>query len=148
MIQQGGRGALTSLFPRGGESDYTLVIVDGIPLNAFGGSFDARAPVGAAGSSASKWSVDRRARCTAAARSAASCDVMTPHGGAIGANAIVEVGGYGTAQTSAVTSGARGAWSWGATFDWLDTDGDTAIVPSLGQAVANDDYKRLPATRA
>ena len=40
-MQSGGRGALTSLFPRGGESDYTLVLVDGIPQNAFGGGFDA-----------------------------------------------------------------------------------------------------------
>ena len=32
---------MTSFFPRGGESDYTLVLVDGIPQNAFGGGFDA-----------------------------------------------------------------------------------------------------------
>ena len=41
VLQSGGRGALTSLFPRGGESDYTLVLVDGIEQNAFGGGFDA-----------------------------------------------------------------------------------------------------------
>ena len=41
VVQSGGRGAVTSLFPRGGESDYTLVLVDGIPQNAFGGGFDA-----------------------------------------------------------------------------------------------------------
>ena len=41
VVQSGGRGALTSIFPRGGESDYTLVLVDGIPQNAFGGGFDA-----------------------------------------------------------------------------------------------------------
>ena len=40
-VTSGGRGALTSLFPRGGESDYTLVLVDGIAHNAFGGFFDA-----------------------------------------------------------------------------------------------------------
>ena len=33
-------GSLTAIFPRGGESDYTLVFVDGIQLNAFGGGFD------------------------------------------------------------------------------------------------------------
>ena len=37
VARSGGRGALTSLFPRGGESDYTLVLVDGMRLNAFGG---------------------------------------------------------------------------------------------------------------
>ena len=36
----GGLGSVTSLFPRGGESDYTLVLVDGVKLNSFGGGFD------------------------------------------------------------------------------------------------------------
>ena len=40
VARSGGRGALTSLFPRGGESDYTLVLVDGMRLNAFGGGMD------------------------------------------------------------------------------------------------------------
>jgi vitamin B12 transporter len=38
--RSGGRGALTSVFPRGGDSDYTLVLVDGMRVNAFGGGFD------------------------------------------------------------------------------------------------------------
>ena len=38
--RNGGRGALTSVFPRGGESDYTLVLVDGIRVNNFGGGLD------------------------------------------------------------------------------------------------------------
>ena len=33
-------GALTNVFPRGGESDYTLVVVDGIQANTFGGDYD------------------------------------------------------------------------------------------------------------
>ena len=41
VVQSGGRGAVTSIFPRGGESDYTLVLVDGIEQNTFGGGFDA-----------------------------------------------------------------------------------------------------------
>ena len=40
VVRSGGRGAVTSLFPRGGESDYTLVLVDGIRANDFGGGFD------------------------------------------------------------------------------------------------------------
>ena len=40
VARTGGRGALTSVFPRGGESDYTLVLVDGLRLNAFGGGLD------------------------------------------------------------------------------------------------------------
>ena len=33
-------GAVTSAFIRGGNSNYNLVVVDGIPLNDFGGGFD------------------------------------------------------------------------------------------------------------
>jgi vitamin B12 transporter len=39
MIRSGAPGTLTSLFVRGGESDYNKVLVDGIPLNEPGGSF-------------------------------------------------------------------------------------------------------------
>ena len=36
----GREGALTSLFARGGESDYNLVLVDGVRVNQSGGAFD------------------------------------------------------------------------------------------------------------
>ncbi|HEY6292259.1 MAG TPA: TonB-dependent receptor [Terriglobia bacterium] len=40
-VSQSGRwGGVTSVFVRGGESDYNLVMVDGIELNEFGGAFD------------------------------------------------------------------------------------------------------------
>src|ERR1700678_4769574 len=38
--QSGGRGTVTSAFVRGGNSNYNLVLVDGIPMNDFGGGFD------------------------------------------------------------------------------------------------------------
>ncbi len=40
VVQHGGRGNVTSLFVRGGESSYTKVLLDGIPLNEPGGSFN------------------------------------------------------------------------------------------------------------
>ncbi|HET7187398.1 MAG TPA: TonB-dependent receptor plug domain-containing protein, partial [Gemmatimonadaceae bacterium] len=40
LVQSGSYGALTSLFLRGGESRYTKVLIDGVPVNAAGGSFD------------------------------------------------------------------------------------------------------------
>ena len=39
MIRSGPPGTLTSLFVRGGESDYNKVLLDGIPLNEPGGTF-------------------------------------------------------------------------------------------------------------
>jgi vitamin B12 transporter len=40
LVQNGSYGAVTSLFLRGGESRYTKVLVDGVPVNAAGGFFD------------------------------------------------------------------------------------------------------------
>lgn len=40
LVQSGSYGALTSLFLRGGESKYTKVLIDGVAVNAPGGSFD------------------------------------------------------------------------------------------------------------
>lgn len=40
VVQTARRGGVTSLFVRGGESDYTKVLVDGIPVNDAGGAFD------------------------------------------------------------------------------------------------------------
>src|SRR5262245_52273901 len=40
-VESNGReGALTSLFSRGGESDYNLVLIDGVRVNNNGGSYD------------------------------------------------------------------------------------------------------------
>jgi vitamin B12 transporter len=40
VAQSGGRGGITSIFTRGGESDYNKVLIDGVPVNASGGLFD------------------------------------------------------------------------------------------------------------
>ncbi|HEY1952363.1 MAG TPA: TonB-dependent receptor [Gemmatimonadaceae bacterium] len=40
LVQSGSYGAITSLFLRGGESRYTKVLIDGVAVNAPGGSFD------------------------------------------------------------------------------------------------------------
>ena len=40
-VSQSGRwGGVTSIFVRGGASDYNLVLIDGVEVNQFGGSFD------------------------------------------------------------------------------------------------------------
>jgi vitamin B12 transporter len=40
LAQTGSYGAMTSLFIRGGESKFTKVLVDGVPVNDAGGAFD------------------------------------------------------------------------------------------------------------
>src|SRR5688572_23458403 len=40
VVQSGPFGSVTSLFLRGGESDHVKVLLDGVPLNLPGGSFN------------------------------------------------------------------------------------------------------------
>jgi vitamin B12 transporter len=40
IVQTGQRGGATSLFIRGGNSDFNKVLVDGIPVNQIGGAYD------------------------------------------------------------------------------------------------------------
>lgn len=40
MVQVGSYGGISSLFLRGGESDYVKVLVDGVPVNQSGGSYN------------------------------------------------------------------------------------------------------------
>ncbi|HEX3036997.1 MAG TPA: TonB-dependent receptor [Thermodesulfobacteriota bacterium] len=40
IVQSGSRGSPTSLFVRGGESDFNLILIDGVQVNDIGGSFD------------------------------------------------------------------------------------------------------------
>jgi vitamin B12 transporter len=40
LAQSGSAGGITSLFLRGGESDYVMVLVDGVQVNEPGGAFD------------------------------------------------------------------------------------------------------------
>jgi vitamin B12 transporter len=39
VVRSGGAGSVTSVFVRGGESDYNKVLLDGVPLNEPGGTF-------------------------------------------------------------------------------------------------------------
>jgi outer membrane cobalamin receptor len=145
MIATGGRGALFSIFPRGGESDYTLVLVDGIALNSFGGGFDA-AHVSTAG-------VDRievvRGPQSAVFGSGAIggvVNVITRKGGPTQATASAELGGQGASRLIGAANGGYRAWSWGASFERLSSDGDTSVRPSIGGPVSNDDYERVVGT--
>jgi vitamin B12 transporter len=40
VTQSGGRGGQTSVFPRGGNANFNLVLVDGVPVNDAGGAYN------------------------------------------------------------------------------------------------------------
>jgi len=140
IASSGGLGSVTSLFPRGGESDYTLVLVDGIKLNSFGGGFDfghlttfglgqlevVRGPQSAVfGSDAIGGVVQMRSKV----------------GGRPAASGLVEAGGYGTTRVAAGTTGSRGAVDWGVSVERAVSEGWTDGAPATEDRVTNDDYR-------
>jgi outer membrane cobalamin receptor len=139
VSRNGGRGALGSVFPRGGESDYTLVIVDGIRLNALGGGIDlSQLAIG---------NVDRvevvrgpQSAVFGADAIGGVIDVVTARGGPIRADAQIEGGSQSTTRAVVSTAGSSAGWSWGGSVERNASDGDTGIVPATGERVSNDDW--------
>jgi outer membrane cobalamin receptor len=141
VAQSGGRGAVTSVFPRGGESDYSLVLVDGVQANAFGGGFDfAHLPI---------VNVDRieivRGPQSALYGSNAIGSVIrviTKRGGPPTADVSFEGGGFGTTRATAATSGGIGEWRWGGSAERMASDGMNGELTAAGEEIRNDDYER------
>ena len=136
--RSGGRGAITSLFPRGGESNYTLVVVDGVPQNAFGGDFDF-AHLAAAGVERIEVVRGPQSAVYGGGAIGAVVQVVTGHGGPPRLEGSVETGGFDTTRLAVSTSGARRGWGWGLSAGRLTANGFTGAAPAAGERVSNDD---------
>lgn len=144
ITRSGGRGALTSLFPRGGSSNYTLVLVDGVRTNSFGGAFDF--------AHLSVANVDRievvrgpQSALYGSEAIGAVVQVFTKQGGRPTLDGQFEGGSQGTVRTTVGTAGGRGRWAWGFGAERYRTDGNTGSTAS-GEAISNDDYERTAAS--
>jgi vitamin B12 transporter len=110
VVQNGSYGAVTSLFLRGGESRYTKVLIDGVPVNAAGGFFDF-----------SHLTTDNIDRIEI---------VRGPASVLYGADAVTGIVQIFTRQASAeprISLGVRGG-----TYHSLDVDGDASRSTALG----------------
>jgi outer membrane cobalamin receptor len=141
VTSAGTLGAVTGIFPRGGESNFTLVVVDDMPVNAFGGEFDF-AHLSTA--NVERVEVVRGPQSSLFGSNAIGgvVRVITRRGGAPTASVSAEAGGYDTRRFSGTTAGSRGAFEWGAALDRLSSDGFNGHVTDAGLTVANDDYER------
>ena len=132
MVSAGGYGAQTSAFPRGGESDYSLVIIDGVQANAFGGGFDfAHVPV----MNIERLEIVRGPQSALYGSNAIGSvlRIVSKRGGAPAASALIEGGSHGTSRVGGAAAQGVGPWQWGASVDRFASDG----------VVENDDYERL-----
>lgn len=136
----GGRGGVTSIFTRGGESDYTLVLVDGVPMNEFGGSLNI--------AHLSLANVDRvevvrgpQSALHGAGAIAGVVNVLSAEGGPARVGLTAEGGAESMYRGVLEARGSVGAWSLGAGAEHLGADGFTG-ASSGGEPVTNDDYAR------
>ena len=123
VVRGGSYGSTTSLFVRGGESDYVKVLVDGVPVNQPGGSFDF--------SSLTTDNVERievlRGPGSVLYGSdaiAGIVQIVTREGrGPIEASGTAEGGTFGTAEWQVAALGGQERLGWSASVSRLTTDG-------------------------
>jgi len=135
--QSGGPGTLTSLFTRGGESDYTLVLIDGVRANAFGGGLDlSQVPLNGVdrievlrGSQSALYGSDAIAGVI---------QIITRSGGRPSAQAQVETGSRDMRRASGATTGEANGLRWQLGGNYVEDAGFTGQAAN-GKTVSNDD---------
>lgn len=145
VSRSGGRGSVTSVFPRGGESDFTLVMVDGIRLNDLGGAFDAaHLPL----FDLQQIEVIRGPQSSTYGSDAIGgvVQLVTRRGGPPRADGVLEGGSFGTLRANATAAGTTGRLHWGSGIERLESDGFTGVAPGTAETVSNDDYRRTDGT--
>jgi outer membrane receptor protein involved in Fe transport len=131
-----GRGGVTSAFIRGGDSDYNLVMVDGIPMNDFGGSFDL-SPLLTTGVQQVEVIRGPESALYGSNAVAGVINVVTDHGdGPPHFSFFGEGGSFYTWRLGTSGAGLTNGFNWAYSLSRLDTNG----------VVANDDYRNQSST--
>ncbi|MBY0497514.1 MAG: TonB-dependent receptor [Cyanobacteria bacterium] len=144
LQQNGGPGTVTSLFTRGGESDFTLVLVDGVRANGFGGGLDlSQVPL----EDIERIEVVRGPQSALYGSDAIGgvIQVITRSGGAPSARAQVETGSRDTRRVAGATTGEVNGFRWQAGAQYFEDAGFTGTAAN-GQTVSNDDGTQTEAT--
>lgn len=145
VARNGTRGALTSMFGRGGDSDFMLVLLDGMKANEFGGGF-AFEQLPSAGIERVEIVRGPQSALFGSDAIAGIVQIITRRDGPSIIEGRADLGGLGTRQGSIAASGAHAPWSWSGTAETVTSDGFTGVAPANGERVTNDDYSRWDAS--
>ena len=144
LQQNGGPGTVTSLFTRGGESDFTLVLVDGVRANSFGGGLDlSQVPL----QDVDRIEVIRGPQSALYGSDAIGgvINVITRSGGAPAAQAQLETGSREMRRAAAATTGEVNGVRWQVGANYFEDPGFTGTAAN-GQTVSNDDAQETQAS--
>jgi outer membrane cobalamin receptor len=127
-VNQGGRhGGATSVFMRGGNSDYNLVMIDGIQVNLFGGDFDF-ASLAADGVDHVEVSRGPQSALYGSNAVAGAVDIVSERGeGPPHFSLLAEGGSFTTRRFATGGSGLTRGFSWAYNLSRLDSGG---VVPN------------------
>lgn len=142
--QNGGPGTVTSLFTRGGESDFTLILVDGIRANAFGGGIDlSQLPL----HDVERIEVLRGPQSALYGSDAIGgvVSIITRSGGKPSAQAQFETGSRDMKRAAGATTGEVNDVRWQAGGTYFEDAGFTGTGAN-GRTVSNDDAQESQAS--
>jgi vitamin B12 transporter len=155
VVRTGGVGTVTSLFVRGGESNYTKVLLDGVPLNEPGGAFNL--------SNVTTENLDRVEFVRGSNSALYGSDAMTgviqlftrrgtsAAGTRPQASMRLEGGSFSTVRGSGGVAGKAGAFDYSGEVAGVSTDneapnnhfGNTTLSGSVGAALGHGATLRL-----
>src|SRR5580704_14153061 len=143
--QSGGRGTISSAFIRGGDSDYNLVMIDGIELNDFGGGFDL-SPLPAGGVEQVEVISGPESALYGSNAVAGVINLETIHGdGPPHFTFLGEGGSLYTWRLATTGAGLNQGFSWAYSLSRLQTDGQKPNDAYRGQtATVSLGYSRSP----
>jgi outer membrane cobalamin receptor len=122
IVQTGNRGGISSLFLRGGNSNQTKILMDGVPLNQPGGTYDF---AHLATDNVSRMEIVRGPQSSLYGSDAMAgvVQIFTRRGtGSPEGEYAIEGGNYSTLKESAAARGSWRKFDWSNTFSRLDTD--------------------------
>ncbi len=145
VVQTGSFGGATSLFLRGGESDYVKVLVDGVPVNQPGGSYDF---ANLTTDNVERIEVLRGPASVLYGSDAVSgvVQIITrPGTGPTAASAAAEAGTYGSVRWEGTAQGGTDGFGWSASLSRFTTDGIYAFNNDYRNTVASALLRARPA---